>query len=96
MSPGRKSDVLDSPVLQQFMSFGRCTVLSVRADQVRVVRPHAPARHADFAHRAALQQHGRKPLTQMNIQLANVIPTLAGETGQGFCAPSSPVSDDWP
>ena len=79
---GRKSDVLDCQWLQQLMSYGLLAGAFRPDDQVCVLR-------SLWRHRAMLMrgqgrqiQHIQKALTQMNIQLANVISDVVGVTGQ--------------
>ena len=40
-----------------------------------------------LAHRAAHIQHMRKVMAQMNIQLAQVLDDITGETGWRLCGP---------
>ena len=79
---GRKSDVLDCQWLQQLMSFGLwrgafrpkgelCALRCVARQRDMLLND--PSRHV---------QHLHKALTQMNIQLGQVISDVAGETGQ--------------
>ena len=77
---GRKSDVLDCQWLQQLMSYG---LLSGRLPaEGRDLCPAcrvAAAGHAAFLPGAACPAHA-KALAQMNVQLANVISDIVGET----------------
>jgi transposase len=79
---GRKSDVLDCQWLQQLMSYGLLRGAFRPADAVCVLR--SLTRQRDMLLRAQSRhvQHMQKALTQMNIQLANVISDVAGATGQ--------------
>ena len=79
---GRKSDVLDCQWLQQLMSFGLLRGAFRPADQVCVLRSLSRQRTMLLRSQGRFVQHMQKPLTQMNIQLANVISDVAGETGQ--------------
>ena len=79
---GRKSDVLDCQWLQQLMSFGLLHGASRPADQVCVLRCLSRQRTMLLRSQGRFVQHMQKALTQMNIQLANVISDVAGETGQ--------------
>lgn len=75
---GRKSDVLDC----QCMSFGLLRGAFRPADQVCVLRSLTRQRTMLLRSQGRFVQHMQKALTQMNIQLANVISDVAGETGQ--------------
>ncbi len=79
---GRKSDVLDCQWLQQLMSFGLLRGAFRPADQVCVLRSLSRQRTMLLRSQGRFVQHTQKALTQMNIQLANVISDVAGETGQ--------------
>ena len=79
---GRKSDVLDCQWLQQLMSFGLLRGAFRPADQVCVLRSLTRQRTMLLRSQGRFVQHMQKALTQMNIQLANVISDVAGETGQ--------------
>ncbi|MDP3923809.1 MAG: IS110 family transposase, partial [Hydrogenophaga sp.] len=79
---GRKSDVLDCQWLQQLMSFGLLRGAFRPADQVCVLRSLSRQRAMLLRNQGRFVQHMQKALTQMNIQLANVISDVAGETGQ--------------
>jgi len=79
---GRKSDVLDCQWLQQLMSFGLLHGAFRPAEQVCVLRSLTRQRTMLLRNQGRLVQHMQKALTQMNIQLANVISDVAGETGQ--------------
>ncbi len=79
---GRKSDVLDCQWLQQLMSFGLLRGAFRPADQVCVLRALSRQRTMLLRSQGRFVQHMQKALTQMNIQLANVISDVVGETGQ--------------
>ena len=79
---GRKSDVLDCQWLQQLMSFGLLRGAFRPADEVCVLRALTRQRAMILRAQARHVQHMHKALTQMNIQLANVISDVVGETGQ--------------
>ena len=79
---GRKSDVLDCQWLQQLMSFGLLRSAFRPAEQVCVLRSLSRQRTMLLRSQGRFVQHMQKALTQMNIQLANVISDVAGETGQ--------------
>ncbi len=79
---GRKSDVLDCQWLQQLMSYGLLSGAFRPADEVCALRAVSRQRDMLLASQARHIQHMQKALTQMNVQLANVISDVVGETGQ--------------
>ena len=79
---GRKSDVLDCQWLQQLMSFGLLSGAFRPGDQVCVLRSLTRQRAMILRSQGRFVQHMQKALTQMNIQLANTISDIVGETGQ--------------
>lgn len=79
---GRKSDVLDCQWLQQLMTYGLLSGAFRPTEQVCVLRALWRQRAMLLKSQATHVQHMQKALTQMNIQLANVISDVAGETGQ--------------
>ena len=79
---GRKSDVLDCQWLQQLMTYGLLSGAFRPAEQVCVLRALWRQRGMLLKSQARDVQHMQKALTQMNVQLANVISDVVGETGQ--------------
>jgi len=79
---GRKSDVLDCQWLQQLMSFGLLRGAFRPDDKVCELRSITRQRAMLLKSQGRHVQHMQKALTQMNIQLANVISDVAGVTGQ--------------
>ena len=79
---GRKSDVLDCQWLQQLMTYGLLSGAFRPAEQVCVLRSLWRQRGMLLKSQDRHVQHMQKALTQMNVQLANVISDVAGETGQ--------------
>ena len=79
---GRKSDVLDCPWLQQLMTYGLLRGALRPAEQVCVLRSLWRQRAMLLRSQGRHVQHMHKALTQMNVQLANVITDVVGETGQ--------------
>jgi len=79
---GRKSDVLDCQWLQQLMSYGLLAGAFRPNDEVCAVRAVSRQRDMLLSYQARHVQHMQKALTQMNVQLANVISDIVGETGQ--------------
>ena len=79
---GRKSDVLDCQWLQQLMTYGLLRGAFRPADTVCALRSLWRQRGMLLRGQGRQVQHMQKALTQMNIQLSNVISDVAGETGQ--------------
>lgn len=79
---GRKSDVLDCQWLQQLMSYGLLSGSFRPAGDICVLRSLWRQRSMLLRDQARRVQHMQKALTQMNIQLANVISDVVGTTGQ--------------
>jgi len=79
---GRKSDVLDCQWLQQLMTYGLLSGAFRPGEHVCVLRSLWRQRGMLLKSQARYVQHMQKALTQMNIQLANVISDVVGETGQ--------------
>ena len=79
---GRKSDVLDCQWLQQLMTYGLLSGAFRPADEVCVLRSLWRQRGTLLKNQAQHVQHIQKALTLMNVQLANVISDVVGETGQ--------------
>ena len=79
---GRKSDVLDCQWLQQLMTYGLLSGAFRPTDAVCVLRSLSRQRGMLLKGQGRLVQHMQKALTQMNIQLTNVISDVVGETGQ--------------
>ncbi|MDR2153491.1 MAG: IS110 family transposase [Burkholderiaceae bacterium] len=81
---GRKSDVLDCQWLQQLMSYGLLRGAFRPSEAVCVLRALTRQRQMLLRNQSRHVQHMQKALTQMNIQLANVISDVAGVTGQNI------------
>lgn len=79
---GRKSDVLDCQWLQQLMSYGLLSGSFRPTEEICVLRSLWRQRSMLLRDQARQVQHMQKALTQMNIQLANVISDIVGTTGQ--------------
>ncbi len=80
--PGRKSDVQESQWLLKLHTYGRLRNSFHPPAEIRVVRTYWRQR-GDHVHAVSTCiQRMQKALTQMNIQLANVISDLSGGTGQ--------------
>jgi transposase len=79
---GRKSDVLDCHWLQQLMTYGLLSGAFRPADDVCALRSLWRQRGMLLKAQGRQVQHMQKALTQINIQLTNVISDVVGETGQ--------------
>ena len=79
--PGRKTDVLDCQWIQYLHSVGLLRA-SFRPDQ-EICAVRSLLRHRDSMVKAASShvQHMQKALTQMNLQIHNVISNICGVTG---------------
>lgn len=80
--PGKKSDVLDCQWLQQLMTFGLLSRAFRPEGDVCALRAVSRQRDALLGEQARQIQRMQKALTQMNVQLTNVITDIAGKTGQ--------------
>ena len=78
---GRKSDVQDCQWLQQLMSFGLLSGAFRPKGDFCSLRCVARQREMLIAYPSRHIQHMQKALTQMNIQLGQVISDVVGETG---------------
>jgi transposase len=79
---GRKSDVLDCQWLQQLMSYGLLSGAFRPKDEICALRSIMRQRGMLLSYQGQHVQHMQKALAQMNLQLANVISDVVGETGQ--------------
>ena len=80
--PGRKSDVQESQWLLKLHTYGLLRNSFYSAAEIRVVRTYWRQRADHVRGVSTCIQRMQKVLTQMNIQLANVISDLSGWTGQ--------------
>jgi len=78
---GRKSDVLDCQWIWQLMSHGLLTGAFRPADDVCPLRSYVRQRATKVQEQSRCIAHMQKALTQMNIQLDNVVSDLMGKTG---------------
>lgn len=78
---GRKSDVLDCQWIRQLMSYGLLRGAFRPADEVCQLRSLVRQRATKVEEQARCVRHLQKALTQMNVQLDNVVSDLAGKTG---------------
>jgi len=79
--PGRKSDVPDCQWLQQLHTYGLLHGAFRPADQVCTLRAYVRQRSTLVSGSASYIQRMQKALTQMNIQLHNVVTDITGSTG---------------
>jgi transposase len=79
--PGRKTDMLDCQWLQKLHAFGLLNNSFRPTDQICILRSYWRQRENLIAATSTCVQHMQKALTEMNIQLANVISDLSGYTG---------------
>lgn len=79
---GRKSDVLDCQWLQQLMSYGLLCGSFRPQEEICVLRAISRQREMLVQYQMKHIQHMQKALTQMNVQLDNVISSIVGMTGQ--------------
>jgi len=79
--PGRKTDVQECQWLQKLHTFGLLNNSFRPPEEIRVLRGYLRQRENLVAAAATCIQHMQKALTEMNIQLANVISDISGTTG---------------
>ena len=79
---GRKSDVLDCQWLQQLMTYGLLSGAFRPVEAVCVLRCLYRQRGMLLRSQGRHVQHMQKALTQMNLQLTNVLADIVGESGQ--------------
>ena len=80
--PGRKSDVQESQWLLKLHTYGLLNNSFQPTAEIRVARTYWRQRREHVRGASTCVQRMQKVLTQMNIQLANVISDLSGLTGQ--------------
>src|SRR6202162_2562720 len=80
--PGRKSDVQESQWLLKLHTYGLLNNSFQPTAEIRVTRTYWRQRGEHVRGASTCVQRMQKALTQMNIQLANVISDLSGLTGQ--------------
>jgi transposase len=80
--PGRKSDVQESQWLLKLHTYGLLNNSFQPPSEIRVLRTYWRQRAQHVSGAATRIQRMQKALTQMNVQLANVISDLSGLTGQ--------------
>jgi transposase len=78
---GRKTDVLDCQWLQQLHTYGLLNGAFRPSEQICALRTYLRQRSMLIQQGASHIQHMQKALSQMNVQLHNVISDITGETG---------------
>jgi len=82
--PGRKTDVQESQWLMKLHTFGLLRNSFRPCQEIRTMRTYWRQRH-DLVQAAGRHiQRIQKALTQMNIQLANVLSDISGKSGQAI------------
>jgi transposase len=79
--PGRKTDVKDCQWLQQLHSYGLLTRSFRPQGEIIILRRYLRHRETLVQEAGTCIQRMQKALTEMNIQLANVISDISGMTG---------------
>lgn len=82
--PGRKTDVQECQWLQQLHTFGPLNHSFRQSEAIRVLRSYIRQRENLVAAGSVCIQQLQKALTEMNVQLANVISDLSGTTGMAI------------
>lgn len=82
--PGRKTDVLECQWLQKLHTFGLLNNSFRPTEEIQVLRTCLRQRENLVAASSTCIQHMQKTLTQMNVQLANVISDISGVTGMAI------------
>lgn len=81
---GRKSDVIDSQWLQQLHAHGLLSAAFRPEDKIVELRSFVRQRSMLIESAAMHIQHMQKALTQMNLQLNNVVSDITGVTGMAI------------
>jgi transposase len=82
--PGRKSDVLESQWLMKLHTYGLLRNSFRPSPEIRIMRTYWRQRNDLIQSAARHVQRIQKALTQMNLQLANVLSDITGKTGQAI------------
>ncbi len=82
--PGRKSDVQECQWLQKLHTFGLLNNSFLPAAEIRQFRTYLRQRESLVTAAGTCIQHMQKALTEMNVQLANVISDVSGMTGMAI------------
>jgi transposase len=79
--PGRKTDVLECQWLQKLHTFGLLNNSFRPTEEIRVLRSYMRQRERLVTAAGTAIQQIQQALTEMNVQLANVISDIGGKTG---------------
>jgi transposase len=82
--PGRKTDVQECQWLQKLHTFGLLNPSFRPAEDIAVLRSYLRQRENLVTGASTCVQHMQKALTQMNLQLANVISDITGVSGMAI------------
>src|SRR6266699_2715822 len=82
--PGRKSDVQESQWLMKLHTYGLLRNSFRSSQEIRTMRTYWRQRNDLVQAAASHIQRMQKVLTQMNVQLANVLSDISGVTGQAI------------
>jgi transposase len=82
--PGRKSDIQDCQWLQGLHSVGLLSASFRPAEDICALRAYLRHRSELIEHRSAHIQHIHKALSQMNLQLGQVLSDITGVTGMSI------------
>jgi transposase len=82
--PGRKTDVLECQWLQKLHTFGLLNNSFLPPEEIRVLRTYLRQRESLVGEAARCIQQMQKVLTEMNVQLANVLSDLSGASGMAI------------
>lgn len=82
--PGRKTDVQECQWILKLHVYGLLRASFQAAEHIRVLRALWRQRQQHIADAARCTQRMQKALTQMNVQLANVISHITGVTGEAI------------
>lgn len=82
--PGRKSDVQESQWVMKLHTYGLLRNSFRPSAEIRALRTYWRQRQDLIRHAARYIQRMQKVLTQMNVQLANVLSDVSGATGQAI------------
>jgi len=79
--PGRKTDIQECQWVQRLHAYGLLRNSFRPEEEILVMRTYWRQRQQHIADSSRCIQHMQKALTQMNVQLANVVSDISGETG---------------
>jgi transposase len=82
--PGRKTDIQECQWLLQLHTYGLLRNSFRPEEEILVMRTYWRQRQQLIEDASRSIQHMQKALTQMNVQLANVISDISGTTGQAI------------